>query len=612
MNRKDDINENPGSGADHGSLSFMEAERPQLRTERIEAWGRFPCWTMAAKAFVLALVVLTHLAAGPARAEDPAAAARAIGQAGQAAAGAIAKDADSAAHVPGYVGTSLPERGLGAGELRNAANRALADPADPGGQAGRSVIDGATGRPDAPVKADDPIARRGDGIHGDAHSPLWGADGIASGSVTDCKAGLERAEAGGHCGSVSWCVGADCGTAASRANTGFVDSAARLNMAIELGGEEFDRQIPPVLQGRSPVLPDPVGRARRLLQELGRAHRPGRLQRGGTPPGRGAPCREHALPGQAMRQADLRRVHPLETFLVRVRLEARAHPAGSDTRPARDRLGQLPRLHGRGDGTHRLRGRGSLRVHPEPDRRVARALDRASGSRPNWRGDARAHPRLLHQKQVKGAAMTIPYALALACLLAILAALPADAREWRPWCGPRSGPNRDAGALARLALLLRPKRGRRGRGRAGNADDAASCRVLAARDRDGAPPEDALGPGGSPGPGDPGPERGERHGLPAPPAGDPAKSRLLLGRLPPHGLGEPGSRLHAEASGGRPRQAGLVGAAPGRARRRPGPARRALRPHLSRPCAMSGMPRVRSRSCEPLRCATDSTCSRSR
>ncbi len=31
--------------------------------------------------------------------------------------------------------------------------------------------------------------------------------------------------------------------------------------------------------------------------------------------------------------------------------------------------------------------------------------------------------------------MTIPYALALACLLAVLAALPTDAREWRSWCG---------------------------------------------------------------------------------------------------------------------------------------------------------------------------------
>ena len=158
MNRKDDTNENPGSGADHGSLSFMEAERPQLRTERIEAWGRFPCWTMAAKAFVLALVVLTHLVNGHARAEDPAAAARAIGQAGQATASAIAKDADSAAHVPGYVGTNLPERSLSAGDLGDAANRVINDPADPGGQAGRAVIEGTVKRPDAPVKADDPIA----------------------------------------------------------------------------------------------------------------------------------------------------------------------------------------------------------------------------------------------------------------------------------------------------------------------------------------------------------------------------------------------------------------------------------------------------------------------
>ena len=242
MNRKDDTNENPEPGSDRSFEALMEAKRPRLQMARIEAWGRFPCWTMAAKAFVLALVVLTHLAAGPARAEDPAAAARAIGQAGQAAARAIVKDPASAAHVPGYAGTNLPERSLSAGDLGDAANRVINDPADPGGQAGRAVIEGTVKRPDAAVGADDPIARRWDGIEGDAHSPLWGADGLASGSVNDCKAGLERAGAGGHCGSVSWCVGADCGTAASRANTGFVDSAARLNMAIELGGEEFDRQ----------------------------------------------------------------------------------------------------------------------------------------------------------------------------------------------------------------------------------------------------------------------------------------------------------------------------------------------------------------------------------
>ena len=38
-----------------------------------------------------------------------------------------------------------------------------------------------------------------------------------------------------------WCVGADCGSVEPRSNTGFVDATTRLNMAIELGGEEFDR-----------------------------------------------------------------------------------------------------------------------------------------------------------------------------------------------------------------------------------------------------------------------------------------------------------------------------------------------------------------------------------
>ena len=190
---------------------------------------------------IAVLMVLTHLAAGHASAEDPRAAARAIGQAGRAAAGAIAKDSGSTAHVPGYAGTSLPERGMSAGDLETAANRVLADPADPGGRAGRAVIEGSAARPAAEVEAGDPIVQRGDGIEADAQSPRWNADGLASGAVTDCGAGVEDAGSGGPCSSVSWCVGADCGTAESRANTGFVESTARLNMVLELGGEEFDR-----------------------------------------------------------------------------------------------------------------------------------------------------------------------------------------------------------------------------------------------------------------------------------------------------------------------------------------------------------------------------------
>ncbi|MCY4511433.1 MAG: conjugal transfer protein TraN [Acidobacteria bacterium] len=189
----------------------------------------------------MSILFAGQFAAAGAGAEDPKEAARAVGQAGRAAASAVAKDAGSTVHVPGYAGTNLPERGVSAGELGTAANRVLADPADPGGRAGRAVIEGAAVRPAADVEAGDPIVQRGDGIEGDAHSPRWRADGLASGSVTGCGAGVAQAEAGGRCGSVSWCVGADCETAESQANTGFVESAARLNMVLELGGDEFDR-----------------------------------------------------------------------------------------------------------------------------------------------------------------------------------------------------------------------------------------------------------------------------------------------------------------------------------------------------------------------------------
>ena len=193
------------------------------------------------KAVIVSILLAGQFAAARVEAEDPKAAARAVGQASRAAASVIAKDAGSTVHVPGYAGTNLPERGMSASELEAEANRVLADPADPGGRAGRAVIEGAAARPEAPVDAGDPMVRRGEGIEGDAHSPRWKAEGLASGSVTGCGAGLAQAGAGGRCGSVSWCVGADCETAESRANTSFVESASRLNMAVELGGDEFDR-----------------------------------------------------------------------------------------------------------------------------------------------------------------------------------------------------------------------------------------------------------------------------------------------------------------------------------------------------------------------------------
>ena len=193
------------------------------------------------KIVILTLFILAHLSAGDSRAEDPKAAARAMGNAGRATAAAVAKDPASTSRVPGYAGTNRPERDLNAADLENAAARALADPDDPGGRAGRSVIEGTTVRPEASVGTDDPIPVRGEEIQGDPGASRFGAAGLASGSVTECGAGLNRAEAGGACGSVAWCVGADCETRSSQAGTGFVDAATKLNMVLELGGEEFDR-----------------------------------------------------------------------------------------------------------------------------------------------------------------------------------------------------------------------------------------------------------------------------------------------------------------------------------------------------------------------------------
>ena len=173
--------------------------------------------------------------------EDPKAAARAIGNAGNAAARTIARDSANAAEVPGYAGTNLPERGIGASRLEDEGRARLADPDDPGGAAGRTVIRGTTSRPAESVPATDPLVRRSETIAASPQSSVHGADGLASGSTADCGADLDDAGDGGSCGSVRWCVGAGCETVRPQANTGFVEATTRLNMALELGGDEFDR-----------------------------------------------------------------------------------------------------------------------------------------------------------------------------------------------------------------------------------------------------------------------------------------------------------------------------------------------------------------------------------
>ena len=197
-------------------------------------------------AAVLCFLLWIVLGGGKATADDtsaadPKAAARSIGQAGTAAASAIARDASNAAGVPGYAGTNLPERSLTDSDIGDAARARLADPDDPGGDAGRALIEGVSVRPPANVPAGDPLVQRSDAIVATPQSSAHGADGLASGGIADCTAGVADAERGGSCGRVTYCVGAGCESVAPEGNTGFVDAAARLNMVLEMGTDEFDR-----------------------------------------------------------------------------------------------------------------------------------------------------------------------------------------------------------------------------------------------------------------------------------------------------------------------------------------------------------------------------------
>ncbi len=217
----------------------QSGDRIAVAIDRGTRIARLLTW---AAMFVLVCLMLWVVSGMVAKAEDPKAAARAIGQAGAAAAGAIARDASKAGDVPGYAGTDVRERNLTASGMEDAARARLADPDDAGGVAGRAVVEGVTVRPERPVTAADPAVMRSEGIAASPQSPAHRADGVASGGATACGADLQDADDGGSCGQVTYCVGAGCETVPSQSNTGFVEATTRLNMALELGGDEFDRQ----------------------------------------------------------------------------------------------------------------------------------------------------------------------------------------------------------------------------------------------------------------------------------------------------------------------------------------------------------------------------------
>ena len=228
---------------DMGSNEDTEwMRREQAFVDRVTRIVRMLAWIAMLAAAVLMVWILAALVAAPALAQDPQAVARDLGLAGQAAASAIAKDAAKTTIVPGYAGTAVPERGHTAAGMEDAARRTLADPDDPGGQAGRAVIEGTVLRPETPVSPSEPAVQRSKAVLADPQASAHGAGGLASGSVSDCNADLGDAGDGGACGSVTYCVGAGCETVRPEANTGFARSTAMLNMVLEMGGDEFDRE----------------------------------------------------------------------------------------------------------------------------------------------------------------------------------------------------------------------------------------------------------------------------------------------------------------------------------------------------------------------------------
>ena len=230
--------------------SDLPRDRIEIALDRGTRVMRLLTWTAMLALVCLMLWVVSGMAA---RAEDPKAAARAIGNAGNAAARTIARDSSKSATVPGYAGANVPERSIGANALETEGRARLADPDDPGGQAGREIIEGVTVRPDVTVTVTDPGVARGKAVAADPQNASHGAGSLASGSVAECGAGLPDAERGGACGSVRWCVGAGCESTAPEANTGFVEATTRLNMALELGGEEFDREDMRFFKGKKRV-----------------------------------------------------------------------------------------------------------------------------------------------------------------------------------------------------------------------------------------------------------------------------------------------------------------------------------------------------------------------
>ena len=189
---------------------------------------------------------------------------------------------------------------------------------------------------------------------------------------------------------VRYCVGAGCETVRSRSNTGFVEATSRLNMAIELGGEKFDRDDMRFFKGtrractirlfglanccRNDGLLEGLAGCSASERELARERHDGNTHY------LGKRCAKKTFFGVCIRREKV--WCTFGSKLGRILQEQGRKQLGR-------RLGRLPRPHRRRDREHRLRAARPLRVHREQDGRGTRS----PMSRCRIRGDTGAAMR---------------------------------------------------------------------------------------------------------------------------------------------------------------------------------------------------------------------------
>ena len=388
--------------------------------------------------FALCCLMLWVVSGMAARAGDPKAAARELGQAANTAAGAIARNAGSTATVPGYAGTNVPERSLtasgyggrGAGAPRRSARsrRQCRPRGDRGGDDAARPAGGGK-RPGGRAGGDDRgqsaerRARRGRPRLRDRVRVRVGPAGCRDRRLLRAGQVLRRRRLRDRAPKIQYRV--------RRGHHPAQHGAGARRRGVRPRGHAL-------LQGQAAGLPYLFRGPGQLLQELRAcwsasptARRPETIElaeerNAGNTHYLGKYCSKRTFFGICIRRS--RAWCVFGSKLGRILQEQGRSQLGVG-------WGNCRGLHGRRDRGHRLRQPRPLRVHGKPDGRVDGTVGVAARCRGHRRGHAHPHPRLLQPGPVMARAVlrALKRVLAATIVWAVMGA-PAAAAEWRSWC----------------------------------------------------------------------------------------------------------------------------------------------------------------------------------